>query len=287
MSSVGECRSLYCSPMPDEATLDRMYGDAYGNSFHHDASQQDPKEPRRVVDWLERLGQSSKGTFVDYGCGDGALLVEAARLGWAPIGMEFEPTVAASVAKRTGFYVVDRNGVAALTASRVADVLHLGDVIEHLTDPIRELGSVLSMLKPGGVLIAQGPLEANTTLFTAVLRWGRRLRRAQYADMAPYHVMLATARGQKRLFQRLGLIDVDFAMREVSWPAPHRLTSSDWMRPRSLGLFACRRVSQAVTALNSRRFGNRYFYVGRRESRADAEVFGERGSRSIALGASA
>jgi hypothetical protein len=119
-------------------------------------------------------------------------------------------------------------------------------------------------VKPGGHLIAQGPLEANTTLFTAVLRGWRRARQPAAADMAPYHVTLATARGQQALFARVGLETVEFSMHEVDWPAPSVLDWADLRHPRRAGMFALRRLSKVVTALSGSRFGNRYFYVGRR-----------------------
>ena len=148
--------------------------------------------------------------------------------------------------------------------TNLCDVLHLGDVIEHLTEMNREMPEILKLLKPGGVLVAQGPLEANANFFALVLRLIRMLRRPGPSYMAPYHVILATAEGQRLLFERLGLEEVEYSIRESSWPAPDQLTKSDLKKPRSILLFVLRRVSQII--LRTRRNGwgrNRYFYVGR------------------------
>ena len=145
-----------------------------------------------------------------------------------------------------------------------ADALHLGDVIEHLTDLDRQMPAILRLLKPEGVLIAQGPLEANANLFTWVLRLARGVRGRKPPEMAPYHVLLATARGQRALFRRSGLEELEYRLREVSWPAPGVLTAADWRRPRALGLFALRRLSAGISALAPRNLGNRYFYAGRK-----------------------
>ena len=82
--------------------------------------------------------------------------------------------------------------------------------------------------------------------------------------MAPYHILLATAKGQQAFFRRFGLTPVLFSMTEVAWPAPGRLEWSDIGRLRTLVLYFVRRLSQAISALRPSRWGNRYFYVGQK-----------------------
>lgn len=254
-----ECRSLYCSPMPDAETLGVMYSRDYQRQWPDDPSIVDPKQPERVT---AQLRESGTGVFVDFGCGGGRMLERASGLGWRAIGTEFDPAVAAEVEKQTGcsVYVVsdeffDRHAA-------LADVVHLGDVIEHLTAMVDQMTQVLRLLKPGGRLIAQGPLEANGNLFTQVVKWARRVRRVRPIEAPPYHVLLATGVGQRALFCRLGLIEREFTMVEVSWPAPGRLRRKDLLRPKAIGLFILRRISQMVSALRPQTWGNRYFYVG-------------------------
>ena len=252
------CGTLYCAPMPDAATLAQMYGADYtqeGGAGH----VENPKEPERVVAMLRRL---TPGTFVDYGCGEGELLVEAERAGWRAAGVEFSEEVARRVSARTALPVYTRPHERADFPA--ADVLHLGDVIEHLTRLDEQMPDILRLLKPGGLLLAQGPLEANASLFTSALAGVRRLRRGRRTEMAPYHVLLATASGQREFFRRFGLEEIDYALREVAWPAPSSLSWADLVHPRAIGLFTLRRVSQVLSALRPDRWGNRYFYVGRK-----------------------
>lgn len=247
--------------MPESETLTRMYGPAYEASVAADPAthNNDPKEPLRVIQWLKKM---KAGTFLDYGCGAGALLTEAARLNWQAIGVEFDTDVAKAVAERTGAKVVNPSDQ--LLTGPVADVIHLGDVIEHLTEMNRQMPEILRLIKPGGLLLAQGPLENNASLFTLMVRLVRSLRRGSVrTEMAPYHVLLATAKGQKTLFDRLGLEQLEYSIHEVAWPAPVKLSRADLGRPRSVGLFVLRRFSQAVSALRPDQLGNRYFYAGR------------------------
>jgi SAM-dependent methyltransferase len=201
--------------------------------------------------------------LLDFGCGDGALLAAAAERGWTAIGVETNPEVAGDVSRRTGARVVTDLSDLVGDSGRAVDVVHLGDVIEHLTDPFGEVGGILALLRPAGVLLAAGPLEANRNLFARTILAWRRLSFRRPVVMPPYHVVLATAQGQRRLFARLGLEELEFSISDEAWPAPASLTWRDVRRPRGVALFALRLISTTVNRWGDGGTGNRYFYVGR------------------------
>jgi SAM-dependent methyltransferase len=246
--------------MPDHEAITQMYGMGYSESFKVDPHVDDPKEPGRTLKWLEKLGG---GTFIDYGCGEGALLVQAAELGWRPYGVEFDSEVAGRVEGKTGLKIFSDASALLNEAGSPADVLHLGDVIEHLTALDRQMPEILRLVKPGGLLLAQGPLEGNPNLFLALLRLSRLARKRRRYEMAPYHVLLATAAGQRTFFRRYGLEELEYSVHEVSWPAPNKIAASDLGNPRTIGLFAARRLSQWISKLFPGKLGNRYYYAGR------------------------
>jgi SAM-dependent methyltransferase len=246
--------------MPDDETVAQMYGLEYQAGFESDPAVDDPKEPDLRLKWLKKL---CTGTFVDYGCGSGTLLTAAAALGWRAMGVEYDSQVAAQTERRTGLKVVTDPLSLMEHNQPPADALHLGDVIEHLTAVDAQMPAILRLLKPGGTLLAQGPLEGGPTLFTLGLRLIHTLDRDRQTQMAPYHVLLATVKGQRSFFHRFGFEELEYSIREVSWPAPSRLRPRDLRRPRSLALFALRRLSQASRGLQPHRWGNRYYYAGR------------------------
>lgn len=255
------CRSLVCSPMPDTQTLVKMYGDAY-LAVNKKASEADsPKKPEFVLNHLKKAARP--GVFLDYGCGEGDLLTAARGLGWEAIGFEYHPDVAAKVAETTGCRVVsDEPLLLDETGKPLADVLHLGDVVEHLTDLDHQFPRILEFLKPGGLLLAQGPLEAGPNLFTSVLKWSRLGRSRPVAAMPPYHVILATVFGQRRFFQNHGLSEVEYLISEEDWPAPSRLSKR--LVSRNNVLWGIRKVSQGLSLASFGKLGSRYLYAGRR-----------------------
>lgn len=251
------CGSLYCDPMPDAEDLQEMYSSNYAEMFHGGENMGGAYGVAEVLKWLRQQGS---GTFVDYGCGAGHLLVAAKAAGWQAVGIEFDQRLASSIAGKTGIPVLTTSDAMAGTA----DVLHLGDVVEHLTDTDRQMEQILSLLKPGGVLLAQGPLENNSNLFHFAISVSRRLRRNREIQMPPYHVLLATAAGQRRFFNRLGLRELQYTIREEAWPAPATITRAELAQSRALALYMLRRCSQICSAIRPQTWGNRYFYAGRK-----------------------
>lgn len=255
------CESVYCRPMPNNEMLQQMYGPDYEAIFSEskNGNVEDPKEPDKCIEWLRNAGT---GTFLDYGCGTGLLLEESARVGWRPVGVELNSQVARRAEERTGFHVMTAEA-ADSSDGPMADALHLGDVLEHLTQMEDQLPKILRLIKPGGLLLAQGPLEGNFNFFSACCGLSRHLRPWHRTEMAPYHVLMATSKGQRLLFQRFGLSEIEYSLQEVAWPAPSKLALRDIARPKQAALFALRRLSVGLSKLNSKKWGNRYFYVGR------------------------
>lgn len=251
------CRSLYCEPMPDTEVLQAMYGPGYAELVAADHDVEDPKQPSRVLDVARRL---PPGQFVDFGCGNGALLGEMAALGWDVVGVELDSEVARSVAARTGLRVTTIDDARA--EGLLGDMVNLGDVIEHLTEPDETFATALGMVRPGGVLLAQGPLENNRTVFGMIKQTVGRLRPNRVRDGVPTHVILATEVGQRTFFERHGLVTERFDVSEVWWPAPRTIATCN-LRPRLLTLHLARRVSLALGEILPGTWGDRYFYIGR------------------------
>lgn len=249
------CFSYFCHPMPEEATLIQMYDAGYvesGEDCGDDFAKTKFDEVRRF------LRSVKPQTLIDYGCGSGQLLIEAKELGWKVLGIDFNPDFAENL-REEGIKVIRPD----VPAGDQVDVLHLGDVIEHLTDMENQFPKILDLLKDGGYLVAHGPLEANPNMFFRFVRAIKKLRGNRVTQMPPYHVILATTKGQRTLFERFGLKEVEYRSSEVAWPAPSTFTAAG-TDPRKIVLLLLRKISRLTSRARMDELGNRYFYVGQK-----------------------
>ena len=238
------CRSLVCHPMPDAEALSAMYAPDY-------FEEGDPHDVTWVTDFLKTL--PAKGTFIDYGCGTGHCGAEVQRLGWRAVGIEYGAETVKLLRSKYSYEIVQ----AGCAVPRKADVVHLADVTEHLTDLDRQMSEIVAMLKPGGYLLCTAPLEGNPNLWQrAVLASWKRKRRP--ASGAPYHVTWATTEGYRTLFKRFGFETLKFDFDQICFPAPYKL--KECTTPKKAAFYALRRFSQALAR---RERGNRFFYIGR------------------------
>jgi SAM-dependent methyltransferase len=244
--------------MPDDKVIARMYDDSYCGEA---AAGEPASSLDKFSDVLEFTKSVAPGRFLDYGCGDGLLLREMKAKGWDVVGVDFNPEFASAL-KSEEVTVLGPND----PIDEKADVVHLGDVLEHLTEMDRQFPAVLDLLKDGGYLIAHGPLEANRNLFFRAIKLSKDFRGRRVTHMPPYHVTLSTSRGQRALFHRFGLQEVRFAASEVAFPAAERFSSEMLTNPRATVLFALRKISQLISRHDIENLGNRYFYVGRKRA---------------------
>ncbi len=250
------CGSMYVSPMPDENDLAKMYGEDYGQFLDVETAHSGNDGSRRVLDHLATL---KPGNFLDYGCGAGSLLRAVSELGWNCFGVDFDRSNTTRIREKKEIHVV--SDLSDYDGAICFDVVHFGDVLEHLTDVNSQIPPILEHLSTGGAMIAQGPLEANANLFLYGLRL-KRLLRSTDSTMPPYHVSLATARGQRTFFERFGLTEAEFSVFETAHPAPEKLTTALLANPRLAALWAMRSTSRMVSSIWPGSMGNRYFYIG-------------------------
>ena len=108
----------------------------------------------RVVEIAEQL-VGLGGGWLDVGFGDGALLLTAKELGFAPFGLDLR---AAQVEALAALGVPAKCArIEAFAPGRRFDVVSLMDVLEHMADPRAALKRAAALTAPGGVLILSCP----------------------------------------------------------------------------------------------------------------------------------
>ena len=118
---------------------------------------------RLTLRWLESLG--TRGTLLNIGCGAGQFNALAAGLGFTVHGFEPDPEAFALALGNLPPERCDvqQLGIEEIPGERVADVIVMHDVLEHIEDEASTVARLATLLKPDGVLVTSVP--ALPTLF--------------------------------------------------------------------------------------------------------------------------
>jgi SAM-dependent methyltransferase len=194
-SSLFRCRTCglsFRSPRPDPEMLRSSYKRIDpGTHWRSDFSA------RR--DWVLAKGLVGRsfpeGSILDIGCWDGAFL-DGFRNGWKRHGIEINP-LAAGLAVSKGISLV-AGDVSELDAlSSCFDVITAFDMIEHTSDPLAFLRSMVKRLNPAGLIIAS---SGNTDSVTFKFMGSR-----YYYYSNPEHISFINPLWCRRAASRAGL----------------------------------------------------------------------------------
>jgi len=109
------------------------------------------------------------GRFLEVGCAHGFFLERMRELGWKVTGVEIAPAAVRSSRGR-GLDVRQGDLFKARFGKESFDAILLGDVLEHVPDPIRLLREAGRILRPGGTLIVKCPRFVNSWGFRLIYR---------------------------------------------------------------------------------------------------------------------
>jgi SAM-dependent methyltransferase len=192
----GGCGTLFQEPMPTLAELAAFYPSDYHSMTHAGLLSKIRNDIR-----IRRLAKLliDDGAILDYGCGDGAFLVQAAqrmpqRHFW---GFEIADRAETSTLAEGKVTLVKGSLRDLLTILPACGLITLSHVIEHLPDPLSVVTALVNSLLPGGVFEGQTP--ASDSLERSV--FGRRWS----GYHAPRHTVIFSRAGLCRMLERSGL----------------------------------------------------------------------------------
>lgn len=134
--------------------------------------------------------------LLDVGCGAGGVLAAARDVGWTAVGVE--PSVAAArLAAQRGLTVLPTDLPDAGLPDAAFDIVHVREVLEHVTDPLALLQAARRVLRPGGLLYIQVPndLEGYRVALFRRIWW----------VVPPFHLWYFSFDTLDRLLARVGL----------------------------------------------------------------------------------
>jgi protein O-GlcNAc transferase len=110
-----------------------------------------------VIDLLEAPELIFEGqlTWLDIGCGDGALVMTASEFGFNALGLDVRKETVQRILA-LGYKAIECDFLN-MSVSDPIDVVSMTDVLEHLPFPIPSLRKAHHVLKPNGVLLLSCP----------------------------------------------------------------------------------------------------------------------------------
>ncbi|WP_419908433.1 class I SAM-dependent methyltransferase [Hoeflea sp.] len=188
----------------------------------------------------ELLSRDRPGCLLDVGCGEGFVLAAFDRLGWRVEGVDFSragveamnPAIANRVEDGDLFSILERR----ISEDERHDLVWLGNVLEHVLDPIRLLHLLHTLVKPGGLLVVTVPNDGNA-FHDALYEGGAIPDRFWIA--IPDHISYFTAESLKRTADATGWDCLDI---QADFPIDLFLAheGSNYVRDRSRGAAAHR-----------------------------------------------
>ncbi len=198
------CGLISVFPQPTAAQLAAIYTQSAGYfaTAETDLSTTSPEPARHLHHQLAAAG-IQRGRFLDVGCATGQLIYHMARFGWQTTGIDVNPD-AVAVARANGLDVAEGALEDQSFADAFFDVIHMGDVLEHLQRPQQALLTVHRLLRPGGLLVLRTP-NADCGFARASLRLSQWLGLPWVWSTAPYHLHEFSPESLSQLLDSAGI----------------------------------------------------------------------------------
>ena len=252
-----DCKLIFILPFLSADDFDKLYGISYHQKYYFDYTVNYNKQ-------INLLQGYNKNTFLDYGCGDAGLLSKLHTKGYQVTGVEYDPLLVKEL--NTIFPLINIQTADDFEKQEVTkyDVIHLGDVLEHMNDPSALIRRLTGYLKDDGIFFIEGPLEKNPNLafffrkITTRIKKNLNLEKIRVKE--PYHVTFSNACNQQLLFENAGLKKIYFKVWEHGFPYIDKKKDirSVWTFLQWLIVKTSISVSQIVPG-----WGNRFSYIGK------------------------
>lgn len=220
--SCCQCNTAFICPLPTEYILNSIYS---GSSYHVNNYSDKSSQYQESLDFFVKCikDYDFKMKLLDYGCGVGYFINEANERGFNAEGVEFSADAVLIAHQETHVNIMTVNDLDNEKKMQY-DVVHLGDVLEHLTNPILCITELLSFLKIGGYLYVEGPLERNFSFVNyMVMEFGLikyRLGLTRSNSFSPTHLFRTDSRAQFNFFKKnfRNLYEIKYEVYETGWP---------------------------------------------------------------------
>lgn len=256
-----KCGTTFVDPIPSESDFAVMYA----KENYHDvfAGDVDMESYNHSIAKMMRYYKDGK-SMLDFGCGVGNFLKAGKQKDFQCYGVEYDPKVIEHAKKNADVpvYSFDKLKSSGLRF----DIIHLGDVLEHMAEPKAIMKELSRLLTPNGVFLIEGPLQNNASLIYWFSAGFKAIKRKLGIDIpgniAPTHLFLTNKIAQKRFFTDiLGYKCIHYEIYETGFPFLTRQDNiffSAFIK-QFIGISAV--MANKMEIWNNKMLGNRFFGI--------------------------
>lgn len=160
-----KCNHVYTRYYWSQKGLEEVFRNAHPSQLAGEIGTVDAKRITwapvvgKVLDLLggyrSVMSSSHSPTWVDVGCGDGALVMTAGDFGFKALGLDIRDETVSSIQK-SGFRAQQGDFMSTKFEGKL-DVLSMMDVLEHMPFPVSAINKAAEVIRPGGVLVISMP----------------------------------------------------------------------------------------------------------------------------------
>ena len=208
------CGLISIFPQPSEKEIEEMYSDNYftvaDKNTHHGTT--DYISDILKADYTEQIKFikqfTSSGNFLEVGCATGAFLNQLQDNGFNVAGVELSAFAAEFGKKNFGINIINKPFNNALLGNDLQentfDIILMGDVLEHFTDPAKAMELSFKLLKKGGKLITHVPGTLNLISSRLAFIYYGMFGMQKTMNIPPYHLTEFFPGTLKKMFLKTG-----------------------------------------------------------------------------------
>lgn len=204
------CGIIFIHPQPSKTEMMELYSKEYfEGDFRcgHEGSYFDAATLERLSDVsiLQSIRRwKPSGRLLEVGCAGGAFLSAARKAGYDVYGVEFSPDAAQFARDHFHLNVITGELPDAHFPPNTFDVVYLGDVLEHLPDPVGALAEIHRITTAGGLLAVACPTQTNTLFSRLGFAAYGILGKKATASLPPYHLFEYRPKSLTNLLRQTG-----------------------------------------------------------------------------------
>ena len=214
------CSFVKIDPYPNKNDLKNLYNNkSYHEKFY---SNTESKEYKLSAKYLKNFVKK-KIKLLDFGCGNGQFIKEVQNK-YKCYGVEYDlETIKKCKKSIKNAYFFHNTIIDKKKFINFFDLVHLGDVLEHVVNPINLLYKLEKIIKKNGLLYVEGPIERNFSVVNfSIILFGnikKFLKPNLKNNFMPYHLYFCNFNNQLLMLKKIKKYKiVKYEIYETGWP---------------------------------------------------------------------